>query len=81
MFTITFLKALAEKAIRTFAQALGALLVADGTDILGTAWGDRLSVSGMAALIAILMAVGTGAVTANSTTSLVTEYDAKHDTP
>jgi len=39
---------------RTFAQALAAVLLADGTGILDTQWQVKLSVSGMAGLVSLL---------------------------
>ncbi len=63
MFTGSFVTALFERAIKTFAQALAALLVADGTGILETNWGDNLSVSGMAALVSVLTTVASGVAT------------------
>jgi len=53
----SFALATAERAVKTFAQALGALIAADGTHILNTAWGDRLSVAVMATLLSILSSV------------------------
>jgi hypothetical protein len=47
-----------ERAVKTFAQSLVALLVADGTNLLTTAWSDRLAVAGMAAVISVLTSVG-----------------------
>ena len=58
----SFAKATIERAVKTFAQTLAALLVADGTDLLGTAWSDRLSVAGMAAVVSVLTSVGSGFV-------------------
>jgi hypothetical protein len=58
----SFAKATLERAIKTFAQTLAALLVADGTDLLGTAWSDRLSIAGMAAVVSVLTSVGSGFV-------------------
>ena len=63
MTTITFWKAAAERAAKTFAQTLASLLVADGTGIVNTVWGDRLSVAGMAAVVSVLTSVGSAAVT------------------
>lgn len=57
MFTIAFLQATAERAVKTLAQSLASLLIADGTGIIGTDWGDRLSVSIMAALISVLTSI------------------------
>ena len=62
MLTKAFLLATLERAVKTFAQGLAALLVADGTDLLTTNWGDRLSVAGMAAVVSILTSVASGAV-------------------
>jgi hypothetical protein len=60
LFTLVFWRAAAERAVKTFAQSLAALLVADGTDLLTTNWGDRLSVSGMAAVVSVLTSVASG---------------------
>lgn len=57
---LAFAKATAERAAKTFAQALAALLVADGTDLLDTDWGDRLSVAGMATLLSVLSSIASG---------------------
>ena len=63
MFTAAFAKASLERAIKTFCQALVALLIADGTTLLTTDWGDRCAVAGMAALISILTSIGSGIAT------------------
>ena len=62
MFTIAFLKATAERSVKTFAQALAALLIADGTDLLTTDWGGRLSVAGMAAVVSVLTSVASSQI-------------------
>ena len=58
MFTTGFARDLAERTIATFAQALAALLIADGTGLLNANWVDTLSVAGMAALLSVLKGVG-----------------------
>lgn len=63
MFTKEFAQAAFERAVKTLAQALAALLVADGTGILDTDWTAKLSVAGMAAVISVLTSIGSGAVT------------------
>jgi hypothetical protein len=63
IFTGTFWKAALERAVKTFAQAEAALLVADGTGILNTDWQSSLSASGMAAVISILTSVASDAAT------------------
>lgn len=63
MTTGLFWKATAERAVRTFAQTLVAVLTAGATDLLDVDWGGALSASGLAALLAVLTAVassGTG---------------------
>lgn len=67
MFTLAFWRDLAVRALKTFAQALGALLLADGTDLLNTDWGGRLSAAGMAALLSALTTLASGAVTGSPT--------------
>lgn len=62
MFTLSFWQDLAVRAVKTFAQTLAALLVADGTDLLSTDWGGRLSIAGMAALVSCLTTLGSGAL-------------------
>ncbi|MFH9070297.1 holin [Streptomyces alboflavus] len=58
MWTAAFWKATAERAVRTFAQALAAVLVAGATNLLDVAWGAALGTAGMAALLAVLTALG-----------------------
>lgn len=62
MFTIGFLKAMFERAIKTFAEALAAILVADPiVGLVDVAWGDALSVSGLAALVSVLLSIASSA--------------------
>ena len=63
MFTAAFLKAVAERAIKTFAQAAAALLVGNGTGLLDTDWAAVLSVAGIAAVVSILTSIGSDALT------------------
>ncbi|AZM51432.1 holin [Streptomyces sp. WAC 01529] len=58
MWTAAFWKATAERAIRTFAQALAAVLVAGATSLLDVAWGAAFATAGLAALLAVLTAIG-----------------------
>lgn len=62
MFTKAFWRAVAERAIKTFAQAAAALLVADGTGLLDTDWQAAASVAGMAAVVSVLTSVGSGKI-------------------
>lgn len=59
MTTGAFWKATSERTIRTFAQALAAILGANATGILDADWGQATSVSGLAAVLALLTAVAT----------------------
>lgn len=63
IWTRAFWKATTERAVRTFAQAAGATLVGTGTGLIDTDWIGVLSVAGMAAVLAVLFAVGAGAAT------------------
>jgi hypothetical protein len=63
IWTGDFWKAAAERAVKTFAQAEAALLVADGTGVLNTDWHSSLSASGMAAVISILTSIASDAAT------------------
>lgn len=57
MFTRAFWIATAERAIKTFAQTLAALLVADGTGLIDASWGPQLSVAGMALVVSVLTSI------------------------
>lgn len=76
IFTQTFALAALERAVKTFAQAAAALLVADGTGLLAVDWGQTASVAGMAAVISLLTSVGSSAVTESPGPSLATETTA-----
>ncbi len=62
MWGKAFWLAAVERAVKTAAQSLVALLVADGTDLVNTAWGPRLSVAGMAVVLSLLTRVGSATV-------------------
>lgn len=72
MFTVSFLKAALERAVKSFAGVLVAFLPASGTSAVPDIdWGDRLTLAGYAALASLLMSVlsapfgGTGPSLAN----------------
>lgn len=76
-----FWKAATERAVKTFAQAEAALLIAGGTGILETDWTTSLSVSGMAAVVSVLTSVGSDALTGGGpslTSAEVTPYRGQH---
>ncbi|WP_372343146.1 holin [Streptomyces sp. KL116D] len=62
MWSTAFWKATAERAIRTFAQALAAVLVAGATNLLDVDWVAALGTAGLATLLAVLTAVGTAGI-------------------
>ncbi|MET8684389.1 holin [Streptomyces sp. NPDC004732] len=62
MWTAAFWKATTERAIRTFAQALAAVLVAGATSLLDVEWGAAFATAGLAAVLAVLTAIGTSEV-------------------
>lgn len=57
-----FLKDTAERAVKTFAQAFVAVLLAGGTSLLDVDWMNALSVAGLAFVISIFTSIGSGAV-------------------
>ncbi|MFF9894986.1 holin [Streptomyces longispororuber] len=59
MTTAAFWKATFERALRTFAQAVLALITGDGLGVLDVDWGQAFSVGGLAALAAVLTAIVT----------------------
>ena len=63
IWTPAFWRAAAERAVKTFAQTAGALIVAAGTGLLDTDWLALVSVSGMAALVSLLTSIGSDALT------------------
>lgn len=62
MFTKTFWKDTAERAVKTFAQSLAAVLTAGVTGVLDVDWINALSVSLLATLVSVLTSVGSGYV-------------------
>ncbi len=78
IFSAAFAKAATERAVKTFAQTLAALLVADYSGLIGVDWAHSLSVAGLAALVSILTSVGSGAATGHGP-SLANEYTVPTD--
>ena len=62
MWTLTFWRATAERAIKTSAQTAGATLIAAGSGLLDTDWLTLASVSGMAGLLSVLTSVGSAKI-------------------
>lgn len=57
MTTGAFWKATSERVVRTYAQAVLALLTGDGLGLLDVDWGQAFSVGGLAAVAALLTAI------------------------
>lgn len=72
MFSKKFLLATAERAIKTFAQALLAVFVTGRATILSVDWLQALTVAGTAALLSILTSIVSGNI-GNYGPSLTTE--------
>lgn len=58
IFTKPFWTAAGERAIKTFAQALVAILGSNAVGLLDANWVAALSAAGMAALLSVLTSVG-----------------------
>jgi len=58
IFTLAFFKGLGERAIKTFAQALVAIIGAGTVGILDVNWTEALSVAALAALVSALTSIG-----------------------
>lgn len=70
MFNVKFIRAAAERALKTFAQALAAALLVDGGSLLDADWSTALSLAGMAAILSVLTSFGSDALTKGSGPSL-----------
>lgn len=62
MFTKTFLKDTTERAVKTFAQSMVAVMTAGATGVLDVDWVNAFSVSLLATLVSVLTSIGSGAV-------------------
>ncbi|MFK4838822.1 holin [Lactococcus petauri] len=62
MFTKTFLKDILERAVKTFAQSMVAVMTAGATGILDVDWINALSVSLLATIVSVLTSIGSGTV-------------------
>jgi hypothetical protein len=62
MWTSNFWKQTFERAVKTFAQGILALLTGDGLGILDIDWGQVASVGALAALASVLTSVVTSGV-------------------
>ena len=82
MFTLAFWKATAERAVKTFAQALVAVL-AGVYGLTDVDWATSLSAAGLATLLSVLTSIASSQLGAPgpSATDAEALYDAKHGRP
>lgn len=66
IWTKAFWKGAAERGIKTFAATLAALLSANGIGVLDVDWAQALSVSGLATVVSLLIAIGNADFTAGT---------------
>lgn len=62
MFTKLFFKDTAERAVKTFAQSMVAVMTVGATGVLDVDWVNALSVSLLATLVSVLTSIGSGTV-------------------
>ena len=55
---LSYLKAVVERAAKTFCQTLVASIGVGATDMLSVGWKQALSVAGMATLLSVLTSIG-----------------------
>lgn len=72
MWTAAFWKAASERAVKTFSQALLAVMSADGLGLLDADWPARLSAAGLAGVLSLLASIGSAGA-GNHGPSLSTE--------
>jgi hypothetical protein len=71
MWKAAFWKDAVERAIRTFAQTFGALVVAAGTGLLDTDWFTGFSAAGMAGLLSVLTSLASEVRSPDGTASMI----------
>ncbi|WP_285009500.1 holin [Lactococcus formosensis] len=62
MFTKTFWKDTAERAVKTFAQSMVAVMTVGATGVLDVDWKNTVSVALLATLVSIFTSIGSGYV-------------------
>ena len=66
MWTLTFWKAVFERAFKTFCQGAVALLIGDGIGITDVNWLSVASIAGLAAIVSVLTSIATAGATDGS---------------
>lgn len=78
MWTKKFWKDTAERAIKSFVQAVVVLVGSDLVSIVDLDWQRIIGVSATMALVSVLTSLGSSPVGGDNTASLVDVTDAKH---
>ena len=74
MWTVSFWKQAAERALKTFAQAVLALITAAGMGLMDVDWGQAFSVGGLAVVASVLTSlVSSGIGEKNSPSAVSTD--------
>lgn len=76
MFSITWLKDAAERAIKSFAQILLSVLTLNGADVLTLDWKQALSLAVTGLLASVLTSVVSAGVGSSGTASLTKAVEA-----
>ena len=71
MFTYRFWQLASERALKTFAQSLLAILSATGVGLLTAPWTTALSTAGMTAVLSVLTSMASASVGEPDTPSLL----------
>jgi hypothetical protein len=75
-FSADFWRFTSERAIKSFAQSLLAILSVGGLGVLEVNWVTALSTSGMATLLSVLTSIGSAGVGPKNDPSVVSATDA-----
>ncbi|HEY7043508.1 MAG TPA: holin [Nocardioidaceae bacterium] len=81
MFSALFWKKTAERAIKSFAQSLAAVLAASGLGLLTARWMTALSTAGMVALLSVLTSVASCKLGPEDDPSMVNPAEPAASTP
>ena len=81
MWTLDFWKDTAERAVKTFAQAVVALLTAGATTILDVDWTQAASVGGLAALVSVLTSIASTGIGDHHTAAALRGHVGRHRRP
>ena len=78
MWSRSFWLDVAERAVKTFAQALVPVLAADGVDLLHVDWPSALGLAGTAAVLSVLTSIASAGIGDPGTASLVDTAPGRH---